>query len=72
LEEVMELVVTPFWTSRAGDGVYLFWTEYRSLAYIRQKIDKSKWKKYFFWKLCLSCFLFFLSFPFAAKIIRFS
>jgi hypothetical protein len=24
LEEVMELVVTPFWTSRAGDGVYLF------------------------------------------------
>jgi len=35
------------------------------------KIDKSRWKK-FFSKPCLTCFLLFLSFSFATKIIRFS
>jgi hypothetical protein len=33
-------VVTQFWTPRAEDSVYLFWTECRSLAHIHQKIDK--------------------------------
>jgi hypothetical protein len=53
LIDVINYVVTPFWTSRAGDGVYLFWTEYRSLAYIRQKIDKSTERNILFFEtLC--------------------
>jgi hypothetical protein len=67
-------VVTQFWTPRAGDGVYLFWTECRSLAHIRQKIDKSTERNNFvFWNLVWAVFYsFFLSFPFTTKIIRFS
>ena len=34
-------VVTHFWTLRAGDGVYLFWTKCRSVAHVFRKIDKS-------------------------------
>jgi len=64
------IVVTQFWTSRAEDGVYLFWIECRSLAHIRQKIDKGTGRNIL--KPCLSCFLLFLSFPFTTKIIRFS
>jgi hypothetical protein len=63
-------VVTQFRTPRAGDGVYLFWTECRSLAHIRQKIDKDTERNIL--KPCLNCFLLFLSFPFTTKIIKFS
>ena len=38
-------VVTYFLAPHARDGVYLFWTEYKSLAHICWKIDKSKEEK---------------------------
>jgi len=41
------IVVTQFWTPRAEDGVYLFWTECRSLAHIHQKDWQRHIKKYF-------------------------
>jgi len=64
-------IVIYFWTPHAGDGVYLVWTEYRSLTHVCWKIDKSR-ERDIFSKPCLSCFLLSLSFPFVAKIVRFS
>jgi hypothetical protein len=52
----MRYVVTQFWTPRAGDGVYLFWTECRSLAHIRQKIDKSTEKNILFYETLFELF----------------
>jgi hypothetical protein len=48
---VLAYVVTQFWTPHAGDGVYLFRTECRSLAHIRQKIDKSTERNILFFYL---------------------
>jgi hypothetical protein len=56
-------VVTQFWTPRAGDGVYLFWTECRSLAHIRQKIDKSTKINMLFFNLVWAVFCFFFILP---------
>jgi hypothetical protein len=56
----IRVVVTQFWTPRVGDGVYLFWTECRSLAHIRQKIDKSTERNIlFFWNLVWAVFCSF-------------
>ena len=41
-------VVTYFWTPRVGDGVYLFWTECRSLTHVCWKIDKNRERNIFF------------------------
>jgi len=49
-------VVTQFWTPRAGDGVYLFWTECRSLAHICQKIDKSTERNILFFETLFELF----------------
>jgi hypothetical protein len=55
------------------ETVYTSFEQCRSLAHIRQKIDKSTERNIlFFLKPYLSCFLLFLSFPFTTKIIRFS
>jgi hypothetical protein len=64
-------VVTHFLTLHAGDSVYLFWIECRSLTHVCWKIDKNR-ERNIFLKPCLSCFLLSLSFFFAVKIVRFS
>jgi len=64
-------VVTRFWTPRARDNVYLFRTKCKSVAHICWKIDKNGERNIFFETL-FELFSASLSFPFAAKIIRFS
>jgi len=59
----MHGVVTQFWTPRAGDGVYIFWTECRSLAHIRQKIDKSTKINMLFFNLVWAVFCSFFILP---------
>jgi len=63
-------VVTHFWTPRAEDGVYSFWTKCKNVAHVWWKIDKSGEINIFF-EPCLSCFLLFFTLPFVAKSVRF-
>jgi hypothetical protein len=65
---IMGTVVTQFWTPRAGDGVYLFWTKCRSLAHICQKIDKSTERNIlFFLNLVWAVFCSFYPSPLLPK-----
>jgi len=57
------IVVTHFWTPRAEDGVYPFWTKCRSVAHIWWKIDKSGGERNIFFRTLFELFSTFFYAP---------
>jgi hypothetical protein len=56
MQMIITTIVTQFWTPHAGDGVYPFLTECRSVAHVCWKIDKSGGERNIFFQTLFELF----------------